>query len=292
MTGGLAPGSVLLNSREAATLVWLLVGLAFVAYKGAALTALIDVVRAFLHPKIVIPFVAMALYVAALCFGARLLDVWNPDLAKDAVIWFVVSGFVLFVGLVDASKQHGYFRSAVRRTVAVTVLLEFFLNLFAFAFFIELIVQPVIALLAVMSVVAGMEERHQPVKRLVDDMLGVIGLTFILYAAFRLSGEWQQIDVSGSALSLALPVWLTLGVLPFVFALSVYSTYESPFVRIDIAARNKRTWRMKLALLRSFHFRTVQLASLGFSWLSRIARAASYGEARRIVSEYQGAQGD
>ena len=276
-----------LNNREAAAAIWLLVGLTFVIYKGAIREALIDVLRVALHPKLVTPLAGSVLYIGLLCFVASRLNLWHSGLTKDTVIWFIVSGFVLFIGVAGASKQRGFFRSVVRRAITATVALEFFLNLFVFAFIIELLVQPIIALLAVMSFVAGMEERHRPVRRLVDGTLSVIGLTLILYVGVRLSGEWRQIDVTESALALALPVWLTVAVVPFVFILSLYSTYELAFVRIDIAASNKRTWRMKLALLRSFHFRTVQLERFSYPWLSRLARASSYGEARRIIVGYR-----
>ena len=55
---------------------------------------------------------------------------------------------------------------------------------------------------------------------------------------------------------LGLPLWLTIGAVPFIYVLALYATYESAFTRLALAARNgaTRPIYVRLALLVGFNF--------------------------------------
>ena len=147
----------------------------------------------------------------------------------------------------------------LRVGVVVEVYSEFFvLNLIAET----LLVQPFFAVIGGLSVVAGLRREHQSVKALVDGLVVAASLGILAYVAVSLAHNWGATDKGGLLRQLALPVWLTVGTLPFVYALGLLEAYRSTFRRIDWrsqASRRARA-RSKLALLATFHVRAPSLS--------------------------------
>ena len=83
------------------------------------------------------------------------------------------------------------------------------------------------------SVVAGSEQANRAAKRLLDGLLGVIGLTAITWTAWQLAANWAAVDLRATALSFVQPVVLTLAVLALTYVVSVVSAYEWAFIRLQ-----------------------------------------------------------
>lgn len=165
----------------------------------------------------------MVVWIAILCALGSSFGIWEWDLAKDSAVWFVVAGLAMFYTASQPSQQRGLFRRALRGAVTPTALVELYIGLFVFPFLVELAVQPVLFLLIGMSVVAGTRQEFAPAKRIVDTVLAALGFTLIVYVAVRLFDDWEQVSARDTALSLALPIWLTAGLFPFLALLSLYS---------------------------------------------------------------------
>lgn len=277
-----------LNNREWAALFWLLAALAWALSRRTIRSSLRDVVRHFLHPKILLPIVAMVAYVGALVRVGWQFRLWSPNVIKETIIWFFASGFILLMNLDRASREQGFFRRAALRTLEVTVFIEFFMNLFVLSLPAELILQPIIALLVLLSLVAAREEQYRTVRRLVDVLLAIIGLSLAAFALVQLFRQWDQLDATARLLEFALPVWLTLGLLPFIYALSVWAAYELAFIRIDWAARDRPSrWRAKLALITVLHGRTRELSAFAGYWPQQAASAGSFTGARSVIRKFR-----
>ena len=230
----------------------------------------------------------MVANVLGLCVVGARLGLWNTGLLKSTIVWLATIGLVTYVNVHRASSDRHFFRDVLLSTVALTVLLKFFLGLFVLSLWIELILQPLLAVVAAMSVVADSEARYATVKTLLNGVIAIVGIALLSYALFRLAADWQSIDVGKESRSLFLPVWLTAGTVPFFFAVSVYSTYEVAFVRLRFrAARRRLAWRVKLAMMLRFNIRIRELSGLHGPWLGRLGGATSFREAWRVVGEYR-----
>ena len=82
-----------MNSREDAILLWALVILGFVLYKDfrGITGSLLGVLRALVHPKLLLLFGSALLYSAALVYAASALGLWHMTALKATVYWFLGS---------------------------------------------------------------------------------------------------------------------------------------------------------------------------------------------------------
>ncbi len=105
---------------------------------------------------------------------------------------------------------------------------------------------------------------------------------------------WSSVDKPTTALQFALPIWLTIGLLPYIYLLSLYSNYQKAFHAIDMHTDDRRARRRaKLALVTRTHFRSRDSYAFGGQpWLGRIVSAPRLGDARRVVADFQKSRRD
>lgn len=248
---------------------------------------MLGVARAATRPPILLSIAVVMLYSAALVLLARQFGLWSAELTKDTIIWFVATALVLLINL-PHSAQSGFFRKAAVDALKVTVLVEFFVNLFVFSLPIELILLPVAFLIVVIPVVTPREERFRLVVRFTNVVSSMVGLGIGIYVAWRLTVDWRDVANAATLQALALPIWMTLGLLPFVYVLSLIVNYGTAFARINMATDDPRARRRaKLALVTTLHARTAVAGSFVWPCVRRTVASESWGEARRIIKEYR-----
>ena len=191
-------------------------------------------------------------------------------------------------------KQAGdpvFFKNAAARVLGATALLVFYVNMSVFDLYIELLIQPFILLLLRMSAAAESRSDLAPVKRLTDWTLGLVGVGITVYVTTRLAQNWNDIDHSETLRALFLPVWLTLGILPLIYLLALLSAYRVTLVGARSSLdRRAVPWRVRLAIITSFHVRLAELESLNWGSLREIAAAMSFREARQKIAGFRQAQ--
>lgn len=276
------------DNRETTALIWLAILFLWIASQKKLRASFGDLFRVALHPKILLPIIAMCGYVALEVRLANKLSLWRSDLLKPTLIWLAVSALAMLIRFDKSVKETHFYRHAIVEAIGIGAFLSFFMNVVVMSLPVELAVQPILAFITMISIVASLEERHRNVKKFTDSLLALIGFLLAGYTARQLYFTWPQIDKHGKVLELMLPVWLTIGYLPFIYAFSLFANYETAFKGIDWATKDRKVrWRGKIALLTKFHFRVRELA--GFPWLiaKQIADAPSFSAARAVVADFQ-----
>ena len=278
----------MLTTRELASLFWLAVLVALLVSRGDGRAGVRSVGRLLLRRKLAGAILAFAGYVGVLVYAASRLGAWNPGLATDTLLWFFTAGLRVLFSLNRASTEERFFVRTARDTVGITALLEFYVNLVAFPLPVEVIGQPVIALLLGMSIVAGRDPAQLPAKRFVDATLGLAGLGVMAITGWALAGERSTLDMAGMLRSFALPIWLTLGALLFLYGFCLISNYEQASLRVTLASPDRQTpWRAKVALVLGQGMRNgAYLSFAGSAYPRRLAEATSVAEARQTVRAY------
>lgn len=277
------------NNRQLAVMIWLLVLVASALLYPRTRRSLADVVRAGAKAVILIPVIGMTAWTAGLVYLGRSLHVWSADLTTDTIFWFFSAGMVLFWNFGHVTTQRKYVRETAMAVFEVTLVVDVIAELFVLPLAWELLLQPVFALLAMLSVVAAQRPEHRQVKSFADGLMGVLGLGILAYVGFHVVDDWGSIDALGAGRELVLPIWLTVGALPYIYVVGLFAGYQMAFVRIDF--RSKRTWsirfRSKLALLLCLRFRAEELGRFNGSWQLQIAEATSFRDAREVVRRFR-----
>jgi hypothetical protein len=272
------------NNREKATLIWLGVALAAALMSRDIRGSLWACVRAFASLKIVGPLLLFAGWTVGLVALAHAAGLWEADVRSDTVVWFITVGVALFFSL-DKATEDGFFRRTARRAVAITALVEGFVNLEVFGLAAELVFLPVMALLAGMLVVSEGKDEYAPTRSFLNRLLSIIGVCVLAYVLVRLATHF---DTGHTVRALALPVWLIIGSIPFVYAFALVAEYEQAFLRIDLHTddpTNRR--RAKRGLLRSANVRVADLGGFAGHWIGDLASTQSDEAARVLMQRWR-----
>ncbi len=280
----------MLNNRELAAMIWVGAAVLWALSTKSVRESSVGVVKAFLKPQILIPLVAMLAWIGLeLWVGAR-LALWNLALAKGTILWTLGSAGVLLFNStqLDSDSEPHFFRRTIAATVGVTVFVEFFVNLYVMSLLVELVVQIMVVALSLMVVASDQKSEYKPVKVLCERVLVVIGLTLFIFVVRQVYLDWHRLDAQDLLLEFVLPIWLTAGLLPFLYVFSIYVAYDMAFRRINWEARDRRSrWRSRLALLSVLHFRTdIVRKTTGYLYLARqLSETQTFSAARGVVEE-------
>ena len=110
-----------------------------------------------------------------------------------------------------------FLRRTILATVGVAAFVEFFVTLYVMSLPGELVYQFVVAALSLMVAMASQKPKYKPVKVFCERVLVLIGLALLAFASRQVYLHWHQLDVREVLLDFALPVWLTVGWVPFLY---------------------------------------------------------------------------
>jgi type VI protein secretion system component VasF len=74
-----------------------------------------------------------------------------------------------------------------------------------------------------LSAFTAREEQYRIVKTAVDGLLAVVGFGLAGYVSFQLVRQWDQLDKEAYPVEFAVPVWMTIGALPFIYFIMLYA---------------------------------------------------------------------
>ena len=282
----------MLNNRELAGLIWVSAFFLWAFSKKSVREGSVGVVRAFLKPQILLPVAAMLVWVGLeLWVGVR-LALWSPALAKGTILWTLGSAAVLLFNCArlnsDGDDLH-FLRRTILATVCVAAFAEFFVNLYVMSLPGELVFQLVVAVPSLVVAVAGQKPEYKSAKVFCEWVLAAIGLAVFAYSAQQIYLGWCQLEARELVLDFALPVWLTVGLVPFLYLFSIYVAYDAVFRRIS--RENTGRWsgyRSRLALLSVLHFRAGAVRQLAGYWYftRKLGEAQTFSAARGVVAEF------
>jgi len=229
-----------LNSREDAILFWTVAILAFVVSKDprGIGSSFLGVLRSLLHPKLLLLFGSAGVYCALIVAGGIELGLWHTSSLKPTIYWFFGTAIVLAGYAVTHSPSDPKFlRGVLKRVVAVTILIDFIVNLYVLPFAFEFVLVFLAVLFVGLEVVVRRDQSADPgVRKLVDGALVSIGVFYLAYFVISvlrdLDGFLTRDNVEAF---LAGPV-LTVALIPFLYGWAWISHWEQRRMRRRFAA--------------------------------------------------------
>jgi hypothetical protein len=165
------------------------------------------------------------------------------------------------------------------------VFVEAFVNLGVLSLPAELVLLPVVAIFTVIATFSEDKAEYLSARSLANGVLGAIGACGFVYVAVRVATDF---DAGHTVRALALPAWLTIGSLPFIYVFGLLTEYEKAFLRIDLRTDDAvKRRRAKWALVRAAHIRAAEVGGFALHWISDLTGAESSAEARAIARSWR-----
>jgi hypothetical protein len=273
------------NNREKATLIWLAALLLYMLSRPDLRESVLGVLKALVQPAVFGCLLLLAGWTVGVVVVLHRIGLWEPDVRNDTVAWSLTVGFGFFMSIQEVKKP-GYFIRAIRRATGLTGFVTVFVNLAVFSLPGELILLPVVTFLVLLAAVAKTDPEHAPALKLVNLLLSALGIFCVVHVGVNLVDALQA---DHTVRALFLPLWLTLGALPLIYAVGLYSEYEQAFLRIDLHADAdpNAARRARRALLRAAHLNVRNLGGFAGRWIHDVATAESKAEARRVMRSWK-----
>jgi len=227
----------ILNNREIALLLWIaVIVLALLISKHRKSFVPIFIIltkRIFL-----IIFSLIGVYLVGIILVLKRLDVWQNGNLKDVLFWLFSVGLVLVFKINDA-KSNRYFKGIFFSAIKWTIFLEFVVNLYSFSLFTEIVILPVLILLAATQAASELDRKNKVVSNFLQNIITFAGLSIFSYSLYKTISNFNDVLTFQNFVSFLLPATITILFIPFVYFLALYSTYESYFIHLDFMTLKK-----------------------------------------------------
>jgi hypothetical protein len=231
-----------LNSREDAIVLWAVALLGFVLYKNPREVggSMLAVVRAALHPKLLLLFGSALAYSAVVIYVATELGLWHRPALKVTVYWFVGTAIVLAgSALTDGARdRQAYLRKVLRRVLAVTIVVEFVVGVYSLPLVLEIALVGAAIVFTGVQVVAQHDPKTPPITRkFIEGVLVAVGLVWFGYFVVRVATDVSGFLTRENAEDFFVPPVLTLALVPFLLGAPWLSRREQENLRRRFEAR-------------------------------------------------------
>ncbi len=254
-----------LNNREIASAFWILLGLIFVVRKSPE--AIWSFSRALFQRLIIGSLIALALYVYIIVFLLSQQGLWDAGLLKDTILWFVVTASVLLFESVGANKENlKFFKNIAIESLALSLVFEFFVNLFVMPLWAELIYIPVTFCIAMIMLVAQSQPESKPVMAPAKFCLNALALLSVCYSLVGFIRSYGSLDPMLLGKAMLVGPTLTLLLLPFIYIYALFVEYADLFTQYPTWLNGDRK------LIQRAKWHTVLACKMSFAAISRLRR--------------------
>lgn len=228
------------SGREMAAMISTLLFLLWaLSIKGFRI-ALIPLIKTFFSRQILIPILAMCIYIVAMVLFFYNIGFWNISNLKDTLFWGLGTAFVMLMNVSDARNEN-YFKKIIIDNLKLILIVEFIVSSYTFNFWIELIVViPFLTLLVLLKVVAEKDQKYLQVNRVLDFLIGFSGFALICYSFSEMLVNLIDFISLNNFIGFLLPPVFTFLFLPFMYFAGLYVSYEHVFIRLNVFRNDKK----------------------------------------------------
>ena len=205
--------------------------------------------KIFLSPKIILPFALLFTYSFLIVFFLRELHIWSLSNLKETIYWFIFSGIIIaFRSVVDETTEKPITK-IIKELVAFTIILEFIVNTYVFKLLLELFFVPMMAILTAVYTYATIKTEYKLVEKILATLLTIIGIAMFAQALIQIYYDFDKFARLDTLTDFILPPILTISILPAIYLLLLYASYDLLFIRLDLMLNSKGMQRYAKKLL-------------------------------------------
>lgn len=254
--------------------------------KYSLFNAIIKVIKAFCCKQILIVFALYVAYSATLFYSAYEIGIWDFDLWKDSLLEFAFIGIPAIFVATESRSEKDLFKRVFLTEIGFAAFISFYLNLESFSILIEVAIQAAIVILMTLQTVSKNKSEYRAVYKLSTFILTAIGFFLIVSLTYQLIINFFQHDWLFELRAFFLTIWFPALVLPFLFALAYYSSFEAMYKRLGVVADDV-PMLYKLILLGAFSFHMKYIKYFAGMWAFKLKDCESVKEVRNLLKEYK-----
>lgn len=221
-----------LNNREIAFLVWAAVFIGYTSRKKTTREAFGGLIRAFLNLKIVGSLALMAVWIGLCVYALASIEWWNLENLKSTLVWSVMFAFVTMLDVNRITEESAFFRKTATDMVSATVVVTFIAELYSLSLFVELLLLPFLAFVTALQVMSEREPKHAAVHKLSSAVLIIAGVSYFAHGIYRAAINFDDFSTWENVREFFVPILLSFLFLPFIYAMSIFVSYEINMTRL------------------------------------------------------------
>jgi hypothetical protein len=278
----------MLNNRELASAILIGAFVVFMLALPGVRGSLLPLVKTAFGPKLSLLWMIYGASVTLSVLGLRHVGLRYDGEVRDAVIWALVAGLPIYLRFDKASRKPELLRKAFLESIGLTAFVEFFVNLYVFPLWGELLLQVFLLFSGLLLIVAkpNPEQKQLAGCLAAAQALGGIGaLVFVLVESLVHISDTPWAD---DGMSLLQPVVLTAVSIAVTAVVSLVSAYEVTLtmLRWPLACEAPRA-RHRLALILGLRWHVAKVANVSGAISVRLRNTTSLGEALHVVRQYR-----
>ena len=276
------------TTREVAIFIYGLLLLTYILIRKKGKDILLPVIKAACHIKLVVPFCTLLLFAAGFVWACTYLAFWDWLYIKDIIFWVLFVGVPICFNATSRQLEDHYFKNILMDNIKFTALLEFVTGTFTFPLGWEMVLQPVLFFLMILQ--SSLVKKTESSKKVVDGLVGIIGLVIIGFTIKALVDSIGEIYFVDILVGLSLPIILSIVYLPVAYFFALYAKYELIFLRMGSREPDDRKLklknRIKVILLCKFSYKKAR--RFLYDYLPKMYTRMSSAEFENLIDEFRG----
>lgn len=195
--------------------------------------------RAFLAPKILAVFVAMTLYVVASVALLAVAHLWDWPNLKTTLVWWTTFACATMFQAHRMAGERGAFRKLLRDAVNWTAVILFIAEFGSFALWVELIMLPVLTLIALLLAVVPSQPNASIIIKPLTSLQNTAGWIIFAGGLWHIAANFSEFATLNSLREFGDPILLTLLYVPFLYVLAAMMTHETTFTSLRIRTKDE-----------------------------------------------------
>ena len=158
---------------------------------------------------------------------------WKISFLKDSILWFLLSGFVLYKDVMVEKNWKPTMKSYLVKVFSFSALYEFVANIFCLPIWLLFVFIPLCFILGGIEAYSENKKEYELANKLAGSVLSILGFTAFVFVIYKLKMDYNKLLTIEQLKLYFLPFAYTLAFLPFSFVNKVLEEYRLVFKRLS-----------------------------------------------------------
>lgn len=251
------------DNRELAFAIWLLLFFLFGLTVRQIRQTIINVVKAFVSPKLIIPFGGYILYTIAIISFLDEIHLWDKTLIFDSVFWLFGTGFGAFFGTDNIKDGKEHIKALILSSLKIALIMEFIFGLYPFSLLIEMLSFPSLLFLSIVLIVIQDKKEMSILRVVINIIILLYSILVLVHSVSCFIADIKVFPILERIREFTLPILLSIFSVPFFYAVVIYSYYDRIFIKLEFASVDKiKVRKLKVKAFRKCGFSLNRLKNL------------------------------